>query len=76
MQSIFIDESGDFGRGNSSTRWFVLAMICISNKRLLEHAVKKVRKSLQAVDFIAWSIFRKYEHGDEKFYELIKPRAA
>jgi len=31
-------------------------------------------KSLQAVDFISWAIFRKYERGDYQFYELIKGR--
>jgi hypothetical protein len=30
-------------------------------------------KSLQAVDMLSWSIFRKYEHGDESYYNLIKP---
>ena len=29
-------------------------------------------KSLQAVDFISWAIFRKYEYGDYQFYEIIK----
>lgn len=29
-------------------------------------------KGLQAVDFISWAIFRKYEKGDFEFYELIK----
>lgn len=33
-------------------------------------------KSLQAVDFISWAIFRKYERGDYEFYELIKERIA
>jgi hypothetical protein len=31
-------------------------------------------KSLQAVDFISWAIFRKYEKGDYEFYELIKSK--
>ncbi len=31
-------------------------------------------KSLQAVDFISWAIFRKYEYGDESYYNLIKSR--
>lgn len=31
-------------------------------------------KSLQAVDFISWAIFRKYEHGDYEFYEIIKDK--
>lgn len=29
-------------------------------------------KSLQAVDFISWAIFRKYERNDCAFYEIIK----
>ncbi len=33
-------------------------------------------KSLQAVDFISWAIFRKYEKGDYEFYELIKSKMA
>lgn len=31
-------------------------------------------KSLQAVDFISWAIFRKYEKGDYEFYEIIKKK--
>lgn len=31
-------------------------------------------KGLQAVDFISWSIFRKYERGDFEFYEIIKDK--
>lgn len=29
-------------------------------------------KSLQAVDFVSWSIFRKQEYSDETYYNLIK----
>jgi hypothetical protein len=31
-------------------------------------------KSLQAVDFVSWSIFRKYEKGDDSYYNIIKKR--
>lgn len=31
-------------------------------------------KSLQAVDFISWAIFKKYERGDFEFYEIIKTK--
>mgnify|MGYP002623620788 CR=1 FL=1 len=31
-------------------------------------------KALQAVDFVSWAIFRKYEHGDEDYYNLIRDR--
>lgn len=29
-------------------------------------------KALQAVDFVSWAIFRKYEYGDESYYQTIK----
>lgn len=29
-------------------------------------------KGIQAVDFVSWAIFRKYEQGDYEFYEIIK----
>ncbi len=29
-------------------------------------------KALQAVDFVSWAIFRKYEHGDDDYYKVIK----
>lgn len=31
-------------------------------------------KSLQAVDFISWAIFRKYEQDDNEYYEIIKDK--
>ena len=31
-------------------------------------------KCLQAVDFVSWAIFRKYEQGDYEYYELIKDK--
>lgn len=31
-------------------------------------------KSLQVVDFVSWAIFRKYETGDDAFYNLIKDK--
>lgn len=30
------------------------------------------KKGLQVVDFISWAIFRKYEHQDDSFYNIIK----
>ena len=29
-------------------------------------------KTLQAVDFVSWSIFRKYEYGNDSYYNIIK----
>lgn len=31
-------------------------------------------RSLQAVDFISWSIYRKYEKGDHDYYNIIKDK--
>lgn len=31
-------------------------------------------KCLQAVDFVSWAIFRKYELNDSEYYEIIKDR--
>lgn len=33
-------------------------------------------KALQAVDFASWGIFRKYEYGDDSYYNLIKNKIA
>lgn len=31
-------------------------------------------KALQAVDFVSWSIFRKYQYHDENYYNIIKQK--
>ena len=31
-------------------------------------------KGLQAVDFISWAVFRKFEHGDSQYYDIIKTK--
>ena len=33
-------------------------------------------KALQAVDFASWAIFRKYEYGDDVYYNFIKQKIA
>ncbi|HMO79133.1 MAG TPA: DUF3800 domain-containing protein [Candidatus Paceibacterota bacterium] len=33
-----------------------------------------LEKGLQVADFISWAIFRKYEHGDSSYYNLIKSK--
>jgi len=32
------------------------------------------KKALQAVDFVSWAIFRKYEQSDYEYYEIIKDK--
>ena len=50
----------------------------VSNRHKVDMAVEiktpAQERSLQAVDFVSWSIFRKYEHGDETYYNLIKSK--
>ena len=29
-------------------------------------------KALQIVDFVSWGVFRKYEHNDDTYYNIIK----
>jgi hypothetical protein len=38
---------------------------------LIRQENSSFRKELQAADAIAWAFFRKYERGDERFYNLI-----
>jgi hypothetical protein len=38
----------------------------------IEVKMPSEEKSLQAVDFASWAIFRKYERGDSLYYNLIK----
>jgi hypothetical protein len=35
-------------------------------------ATPQAEKGLQVVDFVSWAIFRKYEHGDDSYYNIIK----
>ncbi len=38
----------------------------------VEIKVPSEEKSLQLVDFVSWSVFRKYEREDEAYYLVIK----
>lgn len=33
-------------------------------------------KVLQAADFVSWAVFRKYEYGDDSYYNIIKSKIA
>lgn len=49
----------------------------IDNHKLklnIEIATPAKEKSLQVVDFVSWAIFRKYETGDDTYYNLIKSK--
>jgi hypothetical protein len=36
--------------------------------------IPAAEKTLQAVDFASWAIFRKYEYGDDSYYNIIKSK--
>jgi hypothetical protein len=42
----------------------------------VEIKVPADEKSLQVADMVSWAIFRKYEYGDETYYDLIKQKIA
>lgn len=42
----------------------------------IEIATPSREKSLQVTDFASWAIFRKYETGDDSYYNLIKGKIA
>ena len=53
----------------------------IDKKRLLpikrlriSHFNSQKREALQAMDFVSWAIFRKYEHKDTIYYDFIKEK--
>lgn len=40
----------------------------------ISHLDSKNSRGLQACDFISWSVFRKYETGDDSYYNIIKSK--
>ena len=47
MFYVFLDESGDLGFSNKSSRWFILTMVFTSNHRKIEKCIKKVHHNLK-----------------------------
>ncbi len=52
----------------------IKSQVSIKAKLQIQHKNSSSDGGLQAVDFISWSIFRKYEWKDAKFYDLIKEK--
>lgn len=59
---------------NENFKNYLTTQVSASHKVLLDVEVKPASsvKGLQVVDFLSWAIFRKYEHNDEHFYNMIK----
>ena len=45
-----------------------------NNNFVIKIKPSHAEKCLQAVDFISWAIFRKYERSDYEYYEIIKEK--
>jgi hypothetical protein len=46
VKYIFIDESGDLGSKNTSSKYFIFTAVLTDNQRVLEHCIKKVWNNL------------------------------
>ncbi len=59
---------------NANFKNYIQTQMNNKHKLLMKIEIKtpSEEKALQAVDFIRWAIFRKYEHGDNQYYDLIK----
>lgn len=59
---------------NENFKHYLQTQISTTHKVLLDVSIKPAStvKGLQIVDFISWAIFRKYEHNDDYFYNMIK----
>lgn len=53
---------------------YIKKVINLNNRMNIRvsHIDSQKSEELQALDFICWSIFRKYEHDDISYYEIIK----
>ncbi len=47
MSYIYLDESGDLGFGERSSRWFILTIVFTGNHRKIEKCAKKVHQGLK-----------------------------
>lgn len=47
MSYIFLDESGDLGFGEKSSKWFILTIVFTNNHRCVEKCVKRIHRGLK-----------------------------
>lgn len=47
-----------------------------SSKTTIEHINSQDNRGLQAVDFVAWSVHRKFNFNDDSFYKIIESKIA
>lgn len=44
----------------------------LGSRYTIHHHCSASSSNLQIIDYVGWAIYRKYEHGDPSYYELIK----
>ncbi len=57
MKYIFLDESGDLGFTPKSSKYFIVACICVDEEKIVNRCIKTVRKGLS----------KKYKKTELKF---------
>lgn len=59
---------------NDNFKYYLETQNTATRQILLDVTIKtpSSEKGLQVVDFISWAIFRKYEHKEDYFYNMIK----
>ena len=59
---------------NENFRDYLMRQVKNNHKGIIKISVKTPaeEKCLQAVDFLSWSFFRKYEKGDDSYYNIFK----
>jgi hypothetical protein len=68
LRYAFIDESGSVALSRQGISDLPQSYVLIHQEDSM------LSRELQAVDFIAWALFQKYERGNTKFYNRIAPR--
>ncbi|MBI5220448.1 MAG: DUF3800 domain-containing protein [Candidatus Liptonbacteria bacterium] len=61
---------------NENFKWYLAQQTERNHALRLTAEIKSTREeaSLQIVDFASWAIFRKYEYGDDTYYNLIRQK--
>lgn len=61
---------------NENLKNYLCNKVKNKHKAMIDIKIKSPaeEKSLQAVDFVSWAIFRKYEYGDDSYYNIIKEK--
>lgn len=73
---LFVDKRGAKIIASEFTNYITEKLKGINKKCKLKvyHLDSKIESGLQVVDFVSWSIFRKYEHKDDSYYNIIKSK--